>query len=82
MWKVYDNDAADDDDDGQRTNCDQKSLLEPSAQVSYKHPPPQIEPKKRTCKVNYKAVLSSKQPSASYHYIALRVRQNYLESNL
>ena len=46
MWKVYDNDAADDDDDGQRTNCDQKSLLEPSAQVSYKHPPPpKLNPK-------------------------------------
>ena len=30
MWKVYD----DNDDDGQRTNFDQKSSLEPSAQVS------------------------------------------------
>ena len=38
MWKVYDNDAYKDDDnnneDGQRTNFDQKSSLEPSAQVS------------------------------------------------
>ena len=43
MWKVYndndnndnDNDDNDDDDnDGQRTNFDQKSSLEPSAQVS------------------------------------------------
>ena len=35
MWKVYDNEDDDDaDDDGQRTNCDQKSSLEPSAQVS------------------------------------------------
>ena len=33
MWKVYDN-YNDDNDDGQRTNCDQKSQLEPSAQVS------------------------------------------------
>ena len=33
IWKVYDND---DNDDGQRTNFDQKSLLEPSAQVSLK----------------------------------------------
>ena len=33
MWKVYDND---DNDDGQRTNFDQKSSLEPSAQVSLK----------------------------------------------
>ena len=43
MWKVYDNDAADDDDDGQRTNFEQKTLLEPSAHVNYKpkqHPPP------------------------------------------
>ena len=35
MWKVYDNDNNDNDnDDGQRTNFDQKSSLEPSAQVS------------------------------------------------
>ena len=41
MWKVYDNDnnnddndKDDDNDDGQRTNFDQKSSLEPSAQVS------------------------------------------------
>ena len=35
MWKVYDNnDDNDDNDDGQRTNFDQKSSLEPSAQVS------------------------------------------------
>ena len=38
MWKVYDNDDNDDnndnDDDGQRTNFDQKSSLEPSAQMS------------------------------------------------
>ena len=38
MWKVYDkdnNDAKEDDnDDGQWTNFDQKSLLEPSAQVT------------------------------------------------
>ena len=34
MWKVNDNDNDDDDDDGQRTNFDQKSSLEPSAQVS------------------------------------------------
>ena len=33
MWKVYDN-YNDDNDDEQRTNCDQKSQLEPSAQVS------------------------------------------------
>ena len=32
MRKTYDNN--DDDDDGQRTNFDQKSSLEPSAQVS------------------------------------------------
>ena len=32
IWKVYDNDS--DNDDGQRTNCDQKSSVEPSAQVS------------------------------------------------
>ena len=32
MWKVYDNDD-NDDDDGQRTNGDQKSSLEPSAQM-------------------------------------------------
>ena len=31
MWKVYDNNN---NDDGQRTNIDQKSSLEPSAQVS------------------------------------------------
>ena len=42
MWKVYDNnndangDNNDDNDDGQRTNFDQKSSLEPSAQVSKK----------------------------------------------
>ena len=37
MWKVYDNNDADDidNDDGQRTNCDQKSLFEPSAQMSF-----------------------------------------------
>ena len=34
MWKVYDNDDDNNDDDGQRTNFDQKSSLEPSAQVS------------------------------------------------
>ena len=34
MWKVYDND--DNGDDGQRRNFDQKSSLEPSAQVSLK----------------------------------------------
>ena len=37
MWKVYDNDDDNDEDDndaGQRTNFDQKSSLEPSAQVS------------------------------------------------
>ena len=41
MWKVYDNNANsddednnDDNDDRQRTNFDQKSSLEPSAQVS------------------------------------------------
>ena len=36
MLKVYDNDNNDnnDNDDGQRTNFDQKSSLEPSAQVS------------------------------------------------
>ena len=34
MWKVYDND--DNNDDGQRTNFDQKSSFEPSAQVSLK----------------------------------------------
>ena len=38
MWKVYDNDDNDDNDnnndDGQRTNFDQKSSLEPSAQVN------------------------------------------------
>ena len=32
MWKVYDNIGG--DNDGQRTNLDQKSSLEPSAQVS------------------------------------------------
>ena len=31
-WKVYDNDYYN-DDDGQRTNCDQESSLEPSAQL-------------------------------------------------
>ena len=43
MWKVYDNDDENnidddknnnDDDDGQRTNFDQKSSIEPFAQVS------------------------------------------------
>ena len=39
MWKVYDNDNKENDndnnnDDGQQTNFDQKSTLEPSAQVS------------------------------------------------
>ena len=35
MWKVYeDNDNDDNANDGQRTNFDQKSSLEPSAQVS------------------------------------------------
>ena len=33
MWKVYANDD-NDDGDGQRTNIEQKSSLEPSAQVS------------------------------------------------
>ena len=33
LWKVY---ANANDDDGQRTNFDQKTLLEPSAQVSLK----------------------------------------------
>ena len=32
--KVYDNDDADDNDDGQRKNCDHKSSLEPSVQVN------------------------------------------------
>ena len=38
MWKVYDNanDDNDDDNDWQRTNFDQKSSLEPLAQVSLK----------------------------------------------
>ena len=35
MCKVYENDN-DNDDDGQRTNFDQKSSLEPLAQVSQK----------------------------------------------
>ena len=35
IWKVYDNDSDNiDNDDGQRTNCDQKSSVEPSALVS------------------------------------------------
>ena len=38
LWKVHDNandnDANDDDDDGQQPNCDQKTSLEPSTQVS------------------------------------------------
>ena len=34
MWKVYDNNHNDNDDDGQRTNFDKKNLLEPLAQVS------------------------------------------------
>ena len=34
MWKVYDNANDNNDNDGQRTNFDQKSLLEPLAQVS------------------------------------------------
>ena len=39
MWQVYDNydnDNKDNDEevDGQRTNCDQKISLKPSAQVS------------------------------------------------
>ena len=34
MWNVYHNDN--NDNDGQRTNCDQKSSLEPLAQVSQK----------------------------------------------
>ena len=33
-WNVYDNTDNDDDDDGQRTNFDQNSSLEPSPQVS------------------------------------------------
>ena len=36
MWKVYDDDDDNDNDEGQRTNFDQKSSLEPSAQVSEK----------------------------------------------
>ena len=37
MWKVYDNANEDDDNNnGQRTNFDQKSSLEPLAQVSLK----------------------------------------------
>ena len=36
MWKVYENADANDDNDRQRTNFDQKSSLEPSAQVSEK----------------------------------------------
>ena len=37
MWKVYINDNDNNnDDDGQRTNFDQKTLLEPFAQVSLK----------------------------------------------
>ena len=32
--KVYDNKEEDNDDDGQQTNCDQKSSFEASAQVS------------------------------------------------
>ena len=36
MWKVYDNanDNDDNENDGQRTNFDQKSSLEPSAEMS------------------------------------------------
>ena len=34
MWKVHDEDKNNDNDYGQRTNCDQKSSLEPMAQVS------------------------------------------------
>ena len=34
MWKVYDKDNDANDDDGQRTNLDQKSSPESSAQVS------------------------------------------------
>ena len=34
MRKVYDNANANDDNDGQRTNFDQKSSREPLAQVS------------------------------------------------
>ena len=34
MWKVYDDNDDNNDDDGQRTNFDQKSSLEPSAQVN------------------------------------------------
>ena len=34
MWKVYNDDYdVDNNDDGQRTNCDQKSSLEPSGQL-------------------------------------------------
>ena len=36
MWKVYDNEDNNDDDDGQRTNFDQKSSLQSSAQGSKK----------------------------------------------
>ena len=34
MWKVYDNNNINNDAGGQRTNCDQKHSLEPSAQVN------------------------------------------------
>ena len=34
MWKVYDNGNDNDIDDGQPTTFDQKSSLDPSAQVS------------------------------------------------
>ena len=40
MWKVYDNNNDNNNnnnDHGQRSNLDQKSSLEPSAQVSYKY---------------------------------------------
>ena len=43
MWKVYDNNDDDNDnnandkDGEQQTNCDQKSSLEPSVQVSLKN---------------------------------------------
>ena len=36
MWKVYDNNIDDNDDDGQRTDLNQKSSLEPLGQVSLK----------------------------------------------
>ena len=65
MWKVYDN-GDHNNDDRQRTNFDQKSWLEPLAQVSWK----KMYMKNKTCHVSgsyskiYWIVMVSKHPKS------------------